>query len=184
MKLARGMTLIELMVTLTIVAILMGLAAPSFKRTIQSNNMSNAVNSFLADVRYARSEAMRRGGNVSLCEADAPDDPLPTCSTSAGTKGWAKGWVVSWTNPAGTRSVLRVQSAFSSMDSVLETGGGPTTLTFNATGRLASTAQAIQLNFGGGDYGTQVKRVVCVSVGGRARVAGDGSTSCAGTTTE
>ena len=184
MKHVRGMTLIELMITLTIVAIMMGLAAPSLKQTIQSNNMTNAVNSFLADARFARSESTRRGGNVSLCQTDDPDDALPTCSTAVGTKGWAKGWVVTWTNPAGTRSVLRVQSGFSSVDSILESGGGPTTLAFNATGRLSMTAQAIQLNFGGSKFATSLKRVVCVSVGGRARVAGDGGTSCDATTSE
>ena len=63
---AHGFTLVELMVALQIVAILATLAAPSFFRLIVSTRMSGNVNAFLADMRYARSESIRRGGGVTL----------------------------------------------------------------------------------------------------------------------
>ena len=72
MNKSHGFTLLELMVVLAIVAILTMLAAPSFTRLIQSITMSSTVNTFLADMRYARSESIRRGGGVVMCRSDDP----------------------------------------------------------------------------------------------------------------
>jgi type IV fimbrial biogenesis protein FimT len=183
---ARGFTLVELLVTIAFAAILLALAAPSFKRTIQSNNMSSAVNTFMTDLRYARSEAIRRGGHVILCRTDAPESATPSCDTSAGTtgKGWATGWIVvhdvdgsgNWSTGDTT---LRQQSAVAGIDAILEgTPSSATKFTFTATGRLSDVASAAKVKFGGSDFSTDLQRVMCVSAGGRARLAGDGSTTC------
>ena len=42
--------------------------------------MSGNVNGFLADMRYARSESIRRGGGVTLCRSDAPEAAAPVCA--------------------------------------------------------------------------------------------------------
>lgn len=182
----RGLTLIELLVTMAILAILMGLAAPSFLRTVRSNAMATGVNTFLADMRYARSEAVRRGGRVVLCRTDAPEASTPACASDAGStgKGWATGWIIFHDlDGDGTYSTgdntLRVQAGLGSVDRVLE--GTPTASTkfrFTATGRLSDTGSAAKLVFGGDSFVTELKRVVCVSAGGRGRIAGDGSAGC------
>ena len=59
----------------------------------------------------------------------------------------------------------------------------PAARRFTATGRLSDTGSAAKLVFGGSKFATDLKRVVCVSAGGRGRIAGDGSASC-GTTNE
>jgi type IV fimbrial biogenesis protein FimT len=189
MRNLRGFTLVELLVTLAIAALLVTLAAPSFKRTIQSNSVSSAVNTFMSDMRFARSEAVRRGGNVILCRTDTPEAATPSCATSvaAGAKGWATGWIVFQDiNNNGNWSVgdqmLRVQAGPTSMDSILEgTATNSTVFRFTATGRLLATTQNAQLTFGGSNYASPVKRVVCVSAGGRPRIAGDGTSSCGST---
>jgi type IV fimbrial biogenesis protein FimT len=189
MKKSLGFTMIELMVTIAIVAILTTLAAPSFKRLIQSNTMSGTVNSFLADLRYARSESIRRGGSVVVCRSDSPEAASPSCaaSNSAGTKGWASGWIIFQDNDKGGTynagdNLLRVQSAISAVDAITEgTASVSTALTFTGTGRLQSLPAAstpLQLTFGGSSYATDVKRIVCVNLSGRARVTDSGSTTC------
>ena len=185
----RGFTLVELMVTLAVAAVLVTLAAPSFKRTIQSNNMSSTVNTFMADMRFARSEAIRRGGRVILCRAEAPEAATPSCAPDAGStgKGWATGWIIfhdvdASGNWSAGDATLRVQGPIGSMDSILE--GVPTASTpfrFTATGRLTEAASAARMNFGGSSFDTSLQRVVCAGAGGRARVAGDGSASCGAT---
>jgi type IV fimbrial biogenesis protein FimT len=185
MRKALGLTLIELLVTIAIAAILMALAAPSFKRLLQSNNMSNGVNTFMSDVRYARSEAVRYGGRIVMCRSDDPEALAPTCTAAgATTKGWASGWIIfqdkngddAW--DSGDRT-LRVQAPLTSIDSILErTATAATVLKFTATGRLYDTSLASEMKFGGANFESSLQRVVCISAGGRARIAGDGSTNC------
>ncbi len=84
---ARGFTLIELMVTVTVIAILALIAAPSFNEAILSNKLAGYSNNFVASAQLARSEAIKRNTPVVLCRsADGQ-----TCATS-GT--WQQGWIV------------------------------------------------------------------------------------------
>lgn len=86
MRAISGFTLIELMVTIAIAAILMALAAPSFSATIASNRLSAQTNDLITALNAARSEAIRRGRRVTVCKsADG------TSCASAGD--WSKGWI-------------------------------------------------------------------------------------------
>ncbi|MES2363645.1 MAG: GspH/FimT family pseudopilin [Pseudomonadota bacterium] len=188
---SRGFTLIELLVVITIAVILTALAAPSFTRLTQSNTISSNVNTFLADMRFARSEAIRLGGAVVMCRSDAPEASSPVCGSGSGPggNGWVSGWIIFQDlNNNGTKvatePLLRVQAPITSMDSIVETGSSSSTkIRFTTTGRLLNLSSATQIQFGGGNYANDVQRVVCVSLGGRARIAGNGLTSC-GTGTE
>jgi len=190
MRKERGFTLIELLVVLTVSAILLSLAAPSFSRLIQSTKISGAVNTFLADLRFARSEAIRLGGTVTMCRSANPETTSasgPTCG-SGSTVGWESGWIIFRDqNNDATRDynadatlddrVLRIQGPLSSIDSIAESGAA-TKFRFTATGRLYSVGSATSIQFGGANYDNKQQRIVCINLGGRARIAGDGTTSC------
>lgn len=87
----RGMTLVELLVTLAIAAILLSLAAPSMASFIQSTRLRGAANELASTLMYARSEAIKRGQSVTVCKSDNPNAVNPSCSTSA---TWQQGWLV------------------------------------------------------------------------------------------
>ena len=189
MKKSYGFTLIELLVAIAIAAILIALAAPSFKQLIQSNSMSSTVNTFLADMRYTRSEAIRRGGSVVMCRSNAPEAASPACNNLSGPggNGCVSGWIIFYDQDgdgtraaASTDTVLRVQAPITSIDYIVESKASPPAkFQFTATGRLLNLSSATSLQFGGNPtFANTAQRVVCVSLGGRARIAGDGNASC------
>ena len=87
-RLITGLTLLELMSTLAIVAVLTGIAAPSFSGMMRDGERTTAVNGFIHALYLARSEAIKRGRIVSLCKsADGK-----TCNHRA--ISWDDGWMV------------------------------------------------------------------------------------------
>ena len=181
MRHTRGFTLVELLVVVTIAAILMALAVPSFSRLIQSTNISSSVNTFLADIRFARSESIRLGGGVVMCRSSSPEAANSTCDTGS-TRGWESGWIIfhnldnNATRTSGTEPLLRVQAPITSIDSI--GSGNSTTFVFTATGRLRNLSSGAGTLTFGASYPINNLRVVCVNVGGRAFIAGNGYASC------
>lgn len=89
-RLARcqhGLTLLELMVTVAIVAILGALAAPNFQTMIQANRARSVASELMDMLNLARSEAARRGQPVSVC----PSSNGSSCSSTS--TGWDSGWI-------------------------------------------------------------------------------------------
>jgi type IV fimbrial biogenesis protein FimT len=87
MKRTNGVTLIEMLATLAVVAILAGLAAPSFHNLALNSQRTATVNNFFHALFLARSEAILRGQVVTVCKsADGS-----TCLTSG---EWTSGWIV------------------------------------------------------------------------------------------
>ena len=175
-----------MMVVLAISAILMALGIPSFSRLIQANTVNSTANILLADLRYTRSEAIRRGGGVLMCRSDAPEATHPVCSSAssgAAGRGWAEGWIVfqDW-NGNGAQDegepLLRVQSAIAQMDAITEAGDTATAFHFTATGRIPITSALLRI--GGSRIASDAQRVVCVNFGGRARLASPAAVDCDG----
>lgn len=182
---SRGFTLIELMVVVTIAAVLIIIAAPSLRRMSLSNTITSDVTVYMADLRYARSEAIRRGGGVVMCRSDSPEAAPPSCGTGTGPGGvgWASGWIIFHNlkndglfDPAKDE-LLRVQVPMTAINAIVEPNS--TVFSFAATGRLRAATPMTRLQFGQADmFDSTLQRVVCVDVSGRARLAGDGSSIC------
>lgn len=66
---SSGFTLIELMVTISIAAIFIGVAVPNFSSSIASNRLTTNANEFVTALNLARSEAVKRGQHVVVKKA-------------------------------------------------------------------------------------------------------------------
>lgn len=127
----RGFTIIELMVVLTIMAVVASAGIPAFRNFIAQSSLTSQVNDLVAAVAEARSEALRLRRPVSIVSADASDDG----------NEWGSRYCVAVGTPADcTNAVRRFDgTAPNTVDGVgsLDTIG---ILTFNARGVLTNVA--------------------------------------------
>ena len=88
-KTQQGFTLYELLVTLMVAGVIIGFGLPSLRQFQLNNRMVGASNDMLAVFSMARTEAIKRKTNVTVCTAD-PTDATPDCDN---TIVWHEGWV-------------------------------------------------------------------------------------------
>lgn len=82
-----GLSLLELMVTLSIAAILLISGVPAVQQFVRNQHLKAAVNGLHQDLAAARAEAIHRGVNVVAC----PAGPGLACK---GSNDWSAGWVI------------------------------------------------------------------------------------------
>jgi len=87
-----GFSLVELMVTVVVIGILSALAVPNMRAFIQNMRITSQTNEFISDLNYARSEAIKRAADVTVCKSADPTAASPTCLTT-GTD-WGAGRII------------------------------------------------------------------------------------------
>ena len=90
----RGFTLIELMVTVAVVGVMLGVVVPNMRTFLRNNQLSGGVNDILRSIQVARTEAIKRqlpavGAGVAVCGTATPTvaDNAMTCDYTT-FKGW------------------------------------------------------------------------------------------------
>ncbi len=139
----RGFTLIELMVTISIAAILLAIGVPSFQAIIENNRLATQSNELITAVNLARSEAIKRSCDITI-------DP--------NANGYVQGWTVSTDTTAGAgrspcpgAEVVRVFDGFNGLTIRDEDNPGTVfvaSITFNSRGQkfpIAGTETRILL---------------------------------------
>lgn len=93
---SSGITLIELLVTLAVVAILLTLGVGGFRTLVANARMTNAANSLIGHLQFARSEAVKRHQRIKVC----PSTDGVTC-LNANPSLWHSGYIVVSLDDAG-----------------------------------------------------------------------------------
>lgn len=107
---ARGVTLVELVITLVVASVLFAIAIPNFNNLINSNRLTTAANSLVGALNNARMEAIKRNASVQFCSNSATTNNSDTLGTACGTSAGA---VVVQLTPASASSMLAPPSALS-----------------------------------------------------------------------
>lgn len=128
----QGFTLLELMVTLAVAAIILSYGVPGFMTFIDNNRATTYANELVTALNLARSEATRRGAAITVCSST----DNATCS---GSTDWSTGWVVR--SAAG--DVLRVWPERSGGAGVVS--GNVSQIQFLARGSLGTAIPLMQI---------------------------------------
>jgi type IV fimbrial biogenesis protein FimT len=156
-----GYTMLELVMTVAIVAILGTIAIPGFKFVTSSNRVATEVNGLLGDIQFARSQAVKEGLSVTICTSTAP-------YTACTNTDWELGWIV-FLDSNGDQAVnagevvVRTQPAFAGTDTFIATPNTFHALTFNRMG-YAPTGLLTAINVTLHDSTSNTNWTRCVAI--------------------
>ena len=160
-----GLTLVEILIILVVVSILLTVAVPPMQNFITRNRMSTEVNTFIASLYLARSEAVKRLHNVKIC----PTIDYISCT---GDAEWEPGWMVfldvddDGSVDAGTDVVLQQNPALPKRFRIIGDRGRPNA-EFQPTGQAGGSNNTFEFC----DTGKVANsRKVYLSAKGRVRV--------------
>ncbi len=179
MKKYSGVTLLELLVGLVVAGILLAQAVPSLAELLRRRQVEAAADALVADFRFARSEALKRGHSVTICRSGNGKD----CEARAG--GWEAGWIVFDDRDGNTEAdtgedVLRQQPPQPGGVTITAAGGtaakGPR-YEFRANGLATGTPGSLTVSLGVAPE--DARRVLCVNNLGRLALLPAGREPCA-----
>lgn len=159
MRSSKGFTLVELIVTVAVLAIILSIAVPNFSELIRANRAQTQANLLLNAFNLARSEAIKRGAAVRVSALSNGD--------------WHRGWRV-WADSNGNGTfdngeMLRLFPAWEGGETLTSQ---VTQVIFSAEGRLTGVAVGANNNFAydvGQNY-CRYERIITINAVGRATV--------------
>jgi type IV fimbrial biogenesis protein FimT len=162
-----GVTLIELMFTLTVMGVLLAIAIPSFESLIASSRLSTSTNDLLSTIAQSRSEAIRRGQRIVLCIQDSANPGQ--CSAAS---GWEQGWLAYIdTNrdgvlDAGETTLISAPRQTTNIS--IPANGAALSITFLPSGRVTAAATLRVCSSSSALNNDARARDILINVGGQA----------------
>jgi len=171
---APGFTMVEMLMTMAIAAILLTIGVPAYRYVTNSNRIAGELNGLLGDLQFARAEAIKEGQNVTVCVSI-------NGTNCANSTAWQNGWIV-FSDPTNVgvhdpgETIWRVQSPFTSSDTFLASNN-VSAVTFNREGYAIGIANGTLITL---HDSTDTKAWTrCLSIG----LSGEMTSELYGTTT-
>jgi type IV fimbrial biogenesis protein FimT len=170
---AAGFTLVELLVVISITAILLAIGVPSFRHFMVKREIAAEAADFSRDINLARTEAIKRGVSVTVCRSDNPEATAPNCAAPGGD--WASGWLV-YVGPASydptPADIIRVQPKWGG-GSVTNNSPSLNRIEYQPSGFSSGVLATFHFNPPAGMDGTTLAQNWTLNAVGRWAVAAD-----------
>lgn len=157
MRASRGFTMIELLTVMTVLAIMVAIAVPSYRNFIASQRVRAASYEISTSLLLARSEAIKRNAQVTIAPSGGTD--------------WTSGWSITTTQTIGgiaTTVTLQNQAAIQGIS--ITQNPSAANIVFQGTGRPTATAKTYWAI-----AGTNSTRCVVLDTAGVASTSSSGS---------
>lgn len=143
---ANGFTLVELVVTVALLAMILGIAAPSMRSFVVGQRIRALSYDLTSDLLLARSEALKR--NAAVVVARDADE-----------------WHAGWTTAAGATQLSKRNSVAGNVDFA----GAPAAITFDVNGRVSSPTAQVRITVSSSAADANSRRCIELDLSGRAR---------------
>lgn len=165
----RGLSLIEVLIVMAIAAILLGIGVPNMQTFILNNRLASATHEFFTALQFARSEAVRRGEQITLVHNGA-----------AGSGNWGAGWTMcvdsNRDNACAGEETLRAGAPLQPPLTLYGNANFANFVAFDASGRLTTAGGGAFVICHGANLvedGRSRSRAVLVNGAGRVRFGVD-----------
>lgn len=176
-----GMSLTELLVVLFILLVLSKVAISSYARLISRIRITTATSELHAALLYARSEAIKSGGNVIICRSISAHMKVPVCdagiSDPNSNSGWGDGWIIFHDRDGDGKlseldTLLRVQEKLfqSFKEGAITPSPNRRQIKFNSLGQVYGNYIQFAIARSEEFKDPEAERYICLASGGRARV--------------
>ncbi|WP_457280252.1 GspH/FimT family pseudopilin [Polaromonas sp. P5_D5] len=175
-----GFTIIEIMVTVAVLAMILAIGLPNLRQFVVRNQAGAIAAEFTNDISRARVEAISRNNCVTICMSTNTSNALtggtPTCATAG--SNWQTGWIV-FSNPSCSATQNNPTTVGSSLISVRQTGnesfelassGSDRRMTFDSRGLAAGIQSNFTLAYILENTSSPHYRSICISSAGRVSV--------------
>lgn len=174
-----GFSIIEILVTVAVLAVIMALGLPSLKEFLIRNQTAAIANEFSSDITRARTEAINRNNCVTICmssnTANALTGSTPTCAGAG--NNWQAGWII-FSNPtcsatqndptaSGATLISVRQNGIDTFELAPASGAALRRLMFDARGISAGGQRNMTLAYTLENTSSPHYRSICISSAGR-----------------
>ena len=180
---ANGFTFIELMIVMTMVAVMAAIALPNIGQFIANNRLKSQMYNMLESINIARTEAVKRKVKIVMCRSADPTATPPVCGGTANT--WTSGWIVyargdtadaDETYTVGVDTIVGIGNAADDTVNVMSNGEGNRFLIYKPDGSLDEdgTVEYAICDNRGIDYGKKIS----IALVGRASITSNPIDDC------
>ncbi|MFK8028305.1 MAG: GspH/FimT family pseudopilin [Gammaproteobacteria bacterium] len=169
-----GFTIIELMLTIAVAAVMLSVGVPSFQSLMERNQLTSGINQFISSMSLARSEAIKRNQRVSIC----PSSDGEACVGNQ----YENGWIIfvdrnaNGTRQIATEELIWVSDSLPANMTLRGDGCCSGSVPYLASGQISGIAGNIHLCK---ENDANKSRKIAINTFGRARLDKAGSSDCA-----